>query len=98
PTDPPSYRARRLGGGERDSDGPAEPGLRPSTFLLKVLVVGSGAREHALTWKCMQSPLTDRVYVAPGNGGTGGMGRNVPIQADDVPALVRFAKKEKLDL
>ena len=65
---------------------------------MKVLVVGSGAREHALTWKCMQSALTERVYVAPGNGGTGGMGRNVPIQADDVPGLVRFARKEKLDL
>ncbi len=65
---------------------------------MKVLVVGSGAREHALAWKCMQSPLVERVYVAPGNGGTGGMGRNMPIQADDVPGLVNFARKEKLGL
>src|SRR5579859_6330387 len=46
----------------------------------------------------MQSDLTDRVYCAPGNGGTGGMARNVPIQADDVASLVRFARKEKVGL
>jgi phosphoribosylamine--glycine ligase len=65
---------------------------------VKVLVVGSGAREHALTWKCMQSPLVERVYVAPGNGGTGGMGRNVQVQADDVAGIVNFARREKLGL
>lgn len=65
---------------------------------MKILVVGSGAREHVLAWKCMQSDLTDRVFCAPGNGGTGGMGRNVPIQADDVTAIVRFAKRERLGL
>lgn len=65
---------------------------------MKVLVVGSGAREHVLAWKCMQSPLVDRVYVAPGNGGTGGLGRNVAIPADDVAGIVKFAAKEKLGL
>ena len=65
---------------------------------MKILVVGSGAREHALAWKCMQSELTDRVYCAPGNGGTGGMARNVPISADDVAGLVRFAKHERIGL
>jgi phosphoribosylamine--glycine ligase len=65
---------------------------------MKVLVVGSGAREHALAWKCMHSGLTDRTYIAPGNGGTGGVGRNVPIQADDVVGLVRFARKERIGL
>jgi phosphoribosylamine--glycine ligase len=65
---------------------------------VKVFVVGSGAREHALTWKCMQSPLVERVYVAPGNGGTGGMGRNVQVQADDVAGIVNFARREKLGL
>jgi phosphoribosylamine--glycine ligase len=65
---------------------------------VKILVVGSGAREHVLAWKCMQSDLTDRVYCAPGNGGTGGMARNVPIQADDVASLVGFAKREKIGL
>ena len=57
---------------------------------MKVLVVGSGAREHALVWKCVQSDLVERVYCAPGNGGTGGMARNVPIGATDVVRLVRL--------
>jgi phosphoribosylamine--glycine ligase len=65
---------------------------------VKVLVVGSGAREHALVWKCVQSDLAERVYCAPGNGGTGGMARNVPIGAADVVRLVDFAKRERLGL
>jgi phosphoribosylamine--glycine ligase len=65
---------------------------------LKVLVVGSGAREHALVWKCVQSDLVERVYCAPGNGGTGGMGRNVAIGAADVVRIVDFAKRERLGL
>jgi phosphoribosylamine--glycine ligase len=65
---------------------------------VKVLVVGSGAREHALVWKCVQSELVERVYCAPGNGGTGGMARNVPIGAADVVRLVDFAKRERLGL
>src|SRR5881397_614127 len=65
---------------------------------MKVLVVGSGAREHALVWKCVQSDLVERVYCAPGNGGTGGMARNIPIGAADVVRLVDFARREKLGL
>ncbi len=65
---------------------------------MKVLVVGSGAREHALVWKCVQSELVERVYCAPGNGGTGGMARNVPIAATDVVKLVQFAKRERIGL
>ena len=65
---------------------------------MKVLVVGSGAREHALVWKCVQSDLVERVYCAPGNGGTGGMARNVSIGAADVVRLVDFAKRERLGL
>jgi len=60
--------------------------------------VGSGAREHALVWKCVQSDLVERVYCAPGNGGTGGMARNVAIGAADVVRLVQFAKRERLGL
>ena len=65
---------------------------------MKILVIGSGAREHAIAWKCVQSELTTRVYCAPGNGGTGGLARNIPVQADDVAGLVRFAKKERIGL
>jgi phosphoribosylamine--glycine ligase len=65
---------------------------------VKVLVVGSGAREHALVWKCVQSDLVERVYCAPGNGGTGGMARNVAIGAADVVRIVDFAKRERLGL
>ena len=60
--------------------------------------MGSGAREHALVWKCVQSDLVERVYCAPGNGGTGGMARNIPIGAADVVSLVRFAKVERIGL
>jgi phosphoribosylamine--glycine ligase len=65
---------------------------------VKVLVIGSGAREHALVWKCVQSDLVERVYCAPGNGGTGGMARNIPIAAADVVRLVDFARRERLGL
>jgi phosphoribosylamine--glycine ligase len=65
---------------------------------MKVLVVGSGAREHALVWKCVQSELVERVYCAPGNGGTGGMARNVAIGAADVVRIVEFAKHERVGL
>jgi phosphoribosylamine--glycine ligase len=65
---------------------------------VKVLVVGSGAREHALVWKCVQSDLVERVFCAPGNGGTGGMARNIPIGAVDVVRLVDFARHERLGL
>lgn len=65
---------------------------------MKVLVVGSGAREHALVWKCVQSELVERVYCAPGNGGTGGMARNIPIGAADVVRILDFAKRERLGL
>jgi phosphoribosylamine---glycine ligase len=65
---------------------------------VKVLVVGSGAREHALVWKCVQSDLVERVYCAPGNGGTGGMARNVAIGVADVVRIVDFAKRERVGL
>jgi phosphoribosylamine--glycine ligase len=65
---------------------------------MKVLIVGSGAREHALVWKCVQSELVERVFCAPGNGGTGGMARNVGLQASDVVGIVKFAKQERLGL
>jgi phosphoribosylamine--glycine ligase len=65
---------------------------------MKILVVGSGGREHALGWKIAQSPLCDKLYCAPGNAGTGSIAENVPISPEDIPELTDFAAKEKIDL
>ncbi|MEN8188538.1 MAG: phosphoribosylamine--glycine ligase [Thermodesulfobacteriota bacterium] len=65
---------------------------------MKVLVVGSGGREHALVWKIAQSKKVDKVYCAPGNAGMRRMAECVDISATDVDALVSFAVKEKIDL
>jgi phosphoribosylamine--glycine ligase len=67
---------------------------------MKVLIIGSGGREHALAWKVAQSPRVAAVYVAPGNAGTATepRTRNVPIAAEDVDGLVRFALAEDVDL
>jgi len=59
--------------------------------LVNVLVVGSGGREHALSWKLSQSDLVDEVFVAPGNGGTS---QNIQISADDIDALANFAQEK----
>src|SRR5437667_10002829 len=66
--------------------------------LMKILVVGSGGREHALVWKLRQSPHTERIFCAPGNAGTAEIGENVAIPASDLEALVRFAKENRVDL
>jgi phosphoribosylamine--glycine ligase len=65
---------------------------------MNVLIVGSGGREHALAWKITQSPRAERVFVAPGNAGTDLDGENVAIAATDFPALIRFAKENKVEL
>ncbi|MBL9161347.1 MAG: phosphoribosylamine--glycine ligase [Planctomycetaceae bacterium] len=65
---------------------------------MKVLVVGGGGREHALAWKIKQSPRVERVFVAPGNAGTAIEAENVAIGDADVPALVKFAKDNAIDL
>lgn len=65
---------------------------------MKVLVVGSGAREHAIIWKLLQSPKVSYIYCAPGNGGIRQMAECVNIKADDVEGLYRFAKDNKIDL
>jgi phosphoribosylamine--glycine ligase len=67
---------------------------------MKILIIGSGGREHALAWKAAQSPLASQVFVAPGNAGTALEENieNVAIGAEDIPALLDFAKSEKIDL
>ena len=65
---------------------------------MKLLVIGSGGREHALAWKLAQSPRVQKVYVAPGNGGTASENGLENVALTDVPALVAFAKKENIYL
>lgn len=65
---------------------------------LKLLIVGSGGREHALLQKCRQSPLVDSVIAAPGNGGIAAEATCHPVSAEDVPALVALAQAEQIDL
>lgn len=65
---------------------------------MNILVIGSGGREHALAWKIAQSPRLKLLYTAPGNPGTKNLGENVDIDPHDVPALLEFAVKKKIDL
>lgn len=65
---------------------------------MKLLIVGSGGREHALAWKLKQSPAIERIFCAPGNAGTEEIGENVAIKASDLPGLARFAKENRIDL
>ena len=65
---------------------------------MKVLVIGSGGREHALVWKIHQSPRVKKIYCAPGNGGIADMAECVPIDAGDIDKLAAFAQSEKIDL
>ena len=64
---------------------------------MRILVVGGGGREHALCWAIAASPLCDRLYCAPGNAGIAREATCVPIGAEDVDALVAFAREEALD-
>src|ERR1700677_973725 len=72
---------------------------------MKILVIGSGGREHALVWKLAQSPHATQIWCAPGNAGIGlerlaggALVECVPIGADDLPGLLAFAREKKADL
>ena len=65
---------------------------------MKVLVIGSGGREHALVWKTRQSPLADTVFCAPGNAGIQELAECVEIPPTDISRLLGFAKTNKIGL
>ncbi|HHW48428.1 MAG TPA: phosphoribosylamine--glycine ligase [Clostridiaceae bacterium] len=65
---------------------------------MKILVVGGGGREHALVWKTAQSPLAEKIYCAPGNGGISKIAECIPIKATDIDGVVKFSRENKIDL
>jgi phosphoribosylamine---glycine ligase len=65
---------------------------------MNVLVVGSGGREHCLVWKISQSSLVNKIYCAPGNGGTDRLAENINIKAEEIDKLLEFAKRKNIDL
>ena len=65
---------------------------------MKILLLGSGGREHALAWKIAQSPKCSKLYIAPGNAGTNNVGENVPIDVNDFEGLKDFADKNDIDM
>lgn len=66
--------------------------------MKRLLIIGSGGREHALAWKLARSPRVGKIFCAPGNAGTALAAENVAISADDIPALADFARTQKIDL
>jgi phosphoribosylamine--glycine ligase len=64
---------------------------------VRILLVGSGGREHALAWKLNQSPLRPEILIAPGNGGTAGEGTNWPVAVDDIPGILELVAREGID-
>ena len=65
---------------------------------MKLLLLGSGGREHALAWKIAQSPKIEKLYIAPGNAGTAGVGENVPLKADDFDGIKAFVLQHAIDM
>ena len=65
---------------------------------MNVLILGSGGREHALSWKIAESPLLDNIYIAPGNAGTQDIGQNIPLDILDFDEVAEFAISEEIDI
>jgi phosphoribosylamine--glycine ligase len=72
--------------------------VRQNYHIMNVLLLGSGGREHAFAWKMEQSPLCEKLYIAPGNAGTAQHGENVAISATDFEAVETFVKEKAIDL
>ena len=66
-----------------------------NSIKMKILLLGSGGREHALAWKIAQSPKVEKLYIAPGNAGTTAVGENVNIKATDFEAISAFRLDRK---
>ena len=65
---------------------------------MKVLIIGSGGREHALAWKIAKSPLVDKIYCAPGNAGIASLAECIPIKAMEFDKLADFAQEHEVGL
>ena len=65
---------------------------------MKILVIGSGGREHALCWSIKKSKRVTQIYCAPGNGGTAEVAQNIPVAVHQIEALAHFAMREEVDL
>lgn len=65
---------------------------------MNILLIGNGGREHALAWKIRQSPLTEALFIAPGNAGTALVGENVPVKPDDLKAIARLCRDKNIGL
>ncbi len=65
------------------------------TEKMNILVIGSGGREHAISWKLKQSKLLNKLFIAPGNAGTDDLGTNINIKVDDFEAMKQLVLKEK---
>ena len=65
---------------------------------MKILVVGSGGREHAILWKLRQSPKVTKLYCAPGNGGISEIAECVPVNAMDIDGMVKFSLEKSIDM
>ncbi|MDX1619041.1 MAG: phosphoribosylamine--glycine ligase N-terminal domain-containing protein, partial [Balneolaceae bacterium] len=65
---------------------------------MNVLLLGSGGREHSLAWSIKRSPLLESLYIAPGNPGTGQVGKNVDLSLSDFEAILEFVEDQAIDL